>query len=588
MPVPFAPKLRLAPLWPAVAALLLVAGLALLLVPGRLAASAAEELDSTLRMLSPALPIPARGQARPDAAIQDRVVELAASTPYRITIIAIDGTVVADSDRSLEQVREMDNHLSRPEISDALARGSGRSVRHSDTLDVDLAYATRLLTAPSGDRAIARLALPLSALSSLRRQLRAVLLLSALAAAVVAVLLGWWLQRSLFRPLSLLIGSAQRMGEGELRVPIEIPQERELSVLARSLQRLGERLEAQLQALAAERDHLSSTVASMNEGVLVTDAGGRPQRVNPAFRRLFGLSAEVEPGSVLDLAREARIGDLVARALSALEAVSTEIERLEPEPRTLALLATPLSSGEGAVVVARDVTEAERLSRMRKDFVANVSHELRTPLAAIRGYAETLVDGAAGERDTAQRFSERILEQCRRLGDLLDDLLTLSRLEGTEPFREVEPVDLRGLAAEAADVLAGAAAAREVAIEVEPGGTVEVEGDPDGLLRLLSNLLDNAIKYNRRGGRVAVSFRSSEEWIAIEVADTGIGIATAHQSRIFERFYRVDRGRARDEGGTGLGLAIVKHVAQAHGGRVEVESEPGSGSTFRVLLPPGR
>ena len=261
------------------------------------------------------------------------------------------------------------------------------------------------------------------------------------------------------------------------------------------------------------------------------------------------------------------------------------LERMEPLRRTLALAGSTLGTHDGAVIVVRDITESEQLNRMRRDFVANVSHELRTPLAAIQGYAETLLDGALDERETALRFSRRILEQCRRLGDLLADLLTLSRLEGTAPLRAQEPVDLRETIAEAVELLAGGAASKQVKLEVEPGGPAVVAGDADGLLRLAANLIDNAVKYNHPGGRVTVRLTAAAGQVQLEVADTGIGIPAAALPRLFERFYRVDKGRAREEGGTGLGLAIVKHVAQAHGGRVEVESEPGRGSRFRVLLP---
>jgi two-component system phosphate regulon sensor histidine kinase PhoR len=234
---------------------------------------------------------------------------------------------------------------------------------------------------------------------------------------------------------------------------------------------------------------------------------------------------------------------------------------------------------------------------MRRDFVANVSHELRTPLSAIQGYAETLSDGAIDERATALRFSQRIVDQCRRLAALLSDLLTLSRLEGKEPLEALEPVDLRSIAREALELVAGQAAAKQVAVELSPGPSPVVPGDPEGLFRLLSNLLENAVKYNQPGGRVEVRLSGADDpatqaapaapagHAVIEVRDTGIGIPAASLPRIFERFYRVDKGRAREEGGTGLGLAIVKHVAQAHQGRVEVESEVGRGSIFRVLLP---
>ncbi len=585
MAIPFSPKLRLAPLWPAAIALLLVAGLTLLFLPAALARGAADDLAATLRLIAGAVPLPEAGRARPDPEVHRRLRLLAESTPFRITVIALDGTVVGDSERSLEQLAAMDNHLARPEVAAALARGDGSAIRRSDTTGLETAYAARLVRGPDHRAAIVRLGQPLAALGAVRSQLTGVLLISALAAGAIVLLLSWWLTRQLFRPLSDLIAAAHRMGEGDYRSKIEVPESNELATLGRALERIAARAERQIAAIAAERDHLSATVASMNEGVLVTDRQGRPRLVNPAFLELFGLAGSVETATVLDLARQPRLDDLIREALDSGRGAERELERLEPVPRTLALIASPLAAGDGVVVVARDITESERLARMHKDFVANVSHELKTPLAAIRGYAETLVDGALDERATALRFSERILEQCHRLGDLLEDLLTLSRLEGAEPFRAVEPVDLREIAGEAAELLAAHAAARQVTVTVEPGPSPAVDGDADGLLRLLSNLLDNAIKYNRPGGRVRVRLALEDELARLEVEDDGIGIGASHLPRIFERFYRVDKGRAREEGGTGLGLAIVKHVAQAHGGRVEVESEPGVGTTFRVQLP---
>ena len=235
--------------------------------------------------------------------------------------------------------------------------------------------------------------------------------------------------------------------------------------------------------------------------------------------------------------------------------------------------------------MVRDTTEATRLAEMRRDFVANVSHELKTPLAAIRGFAETLRDGALDEPATARRFTERILQQCRRLQALLEDLLTLSRLESVEVPAERAQVDLRALVRRAVELMAPAAQERRVRLAVEEQPTTPISGDADDLERLVLNLLENAIKYNRPEGTVTVRLRKGVSQVVLEVADTGLGIPQESLSRIFERFYRVDKSRAREEGGTGLGLAIVKHVAQAHGGQVEVESRAGRGSTFRVRLP---
>lgn len=585
MPIPFSPKLRLAPLWPAAAALALAAGLAVLLLPPVLAEAAAEDLRSTLRLLARTAPLPSGNLGRPDPALQEQLHERARGTGLRVTLIALDGTVLADTDRTFEQVLRMDNHLARPEIAAALARGEGHAVRHSDTTGRDTAYAAALLADAGGPVAIVRLGRPIATLAALERHLAGVLVASATAAGLLVVVLSWWLTRRLFRPLASLIDAAHRMGEGNDSIHVDVPESGELATLARALERIAARARTQIAAVEAERDHLRATVASMTEGVLVTDRKGQPQLVNPAMRELFALPADTPARRFLELARQPRFDDLVRGTLALHSGGSTEIEILEPVARSLVLLSTPLGSDEGVVVVARDVTAAERLSRMRKDFVANVSHELKTPLSAIRGYAETLVDGALDDRATALRFSERILDQCRRLGALLDDLLTLSRLEGAEPFRDIERVDLREVAGQAAELVAAAAGERKVAVGLVPGGPVTVDGDADGLLRLAANLLDNAVKYNRPGGRVDVRIERRGDSAVLEVADDGIGIASVHLSRLFERFYRVDKGRSRDEGGTGLGLAIVKHVAQAHGGRVEVDSEPGRGSTFRVVLP---
>jgi two-component system phosphate regulon sensor histidine kinase PhoR len=222
---------------------------------------------------------------------------------------------------------------------------------------------------------------------------------------------------------------------------------------------------------------------------------------------------------------------------------------------------------------------------MRRDFVANVSHELKTPLTAIRGYAETLRDGALDEPPTAKRFTERILNQCRRLQELLDDLLILSRLEGVDASLERGPVSLDAVARHAVELLGPVAREKGVGIELKEEPLPQIQGDAGGLERLLLNLIDNAIKYSRPDGRITVSVGRCGGDALLEVSDTGIGIPPESIPRIFERFYRVDKGRAREEGGTGLGLAIVKHIAQAHGGQVDVESRAGHGSTFRVRLP---
>jgi two-component system, OmpR family, phosphate regulon sensor histidine kinase PhoR len=583
----FAPRLRLAPLWPALAALALAAVLASILLPRTLAESATGQLAQENRLLMAAVPEPQSFTA-PDYALEARLRQLVSGTDFRITVVALDGKVLADSERRDEELAAMDNHRDRPEIAQALARGEGSAVRHSDTTGLDTLYAARLIHGSGGRSWILRLGQPLSTISALKRHLARILAFAVLAALALVAVLSWWLTRSLFRPLGELLQAADQMGRGDYATPFRVPEQRELARLGTSLQRIARHAGDQIAAVEAERDHLRATVAGMTEGVLVIDGRGKVRLMNPAFCELFGVPASASPAEVLDLAREPRLADLVQQVLADGVERSLQLESLEPVRRTLALAGSTLGTEEGAVVVVRDITESEQLNRMRRDFVANVSHELRTPLSAIQGYAETLSDGAIDERETALRFSQRIVDQCRRLAALLSDLLTLSRLEGKEPLETLEPVDLRNIAREALEIVAGQAAAKQVTVELLPGPSPVVPGDPEGLFRLLSNLLENAVKYNHPGGQVEVRLIAAEDpsaFATIEVRDTGIGIPAAALPRIFERFYRVDKGRAREEGGTGLGLAIVKHVAQAHQGRVEVESEVGRGSTFRVLLP---
>jgi two-component system phosphate regulon sensor histidine kinase PhoR len=412
--------------------------------------------------------------------------------------------------------------------------------------------------------------------------------LAAVAAAVAMLLSALWVDRRLFRPLARLIAGAGELASGSARRVAE-PEVAELASLARALNRLSETAEAQFAAVRSERDHLQSILASMSEGVLVVGPHGRATSANPALLRLFDLSGEVTGRPVIEISRHPELARVVADTLRLGEPQSGQIEVQVPERRTLLLASAALAGGEhGAVVAVRDTTVLTRVADMRRDFVANVSHELKTPLAAIRGYAETLRDGALDDEATARRFTERLIWQCRRLQALLDDLLTLSRLESVGRAADREPVDLSALAQRVVEMLAAAAREKRLRLEVRDEGLPRLPGDADGMERLLVNLLDNAIKYNRPDGEVMVRLaRAGDSQAMIEVSDTGIGIPPDALARIFERFYRVDKGRAREEGGTGLGLAIVKHLAQSHGGRVEVESRIGRGSTFRVYLPLG-
>ena len=581
-PLGLPPKLRLAPFWPALAALLTVSVFLWYLLPGLFERTATVQLFNTLRILRPLVQ---KQLADPETNTRVWVRDLAAGSGFRVTLIRADGLVLADSAIDPDQLGTVENHSDRSEVKAALAQGSGVAVRLSETTGHPYVYAAQTLSGPRGERLVLRLAEPLEQLQALRGRLAAAIALAALAAGAVILLISLWLDRSLFDPLLRVIAGASDIASGRAS-RVVVPEEDELADLAVAVNRLAARAEEQFEAVRKERDYLHEILASMSEGVLVVGTDGRAVMINPAFYRLFNLEGDFAGRPVLEIIRHPGFARLIEDTLRLGETQSAQIELPTLERRTLLLASAVLAGGErGAVVAARDTTDLTRVADMRRDFVANVSHELKTPLAAIRGYAETLRDGALDEPPIARRFTGRILSQCQRLQELLDDLLILSRLEGADAFAEREPVDLSEAIDRAVDLFTPAAREKRVTLEVQVDRVPPVTGDPGSLERLVLNLVDNAIKYNRPDGRVTLSLRRDGDEAVLEVTDTGIGIPPEAIPRLFERFYRVDKGRAREEGGTGLGLAIVKHIAQLHGGSVDVESHAGKGSTFRVRLP---
>lgn len=418
------------------------------------------------------------------------------------------------------------------------------------------------------------------------RSIGVVGLIALLAGAAVA----WHLERRFGKSLAALeaFGRSLMAPDGKAEPPQGLP--RQLAPFAKTFAEMAELADARVATIEAESQQLRTVVGGMSEGVLVTDADGRVVFVNPQWRQIFRLTGEIEGASVVELSRQTALDRMLAETLESGESQQIEVElpahpgRL---PSTLILTSSPLARSSGAVVVAQDITAFLRLSEIRRDFVANVSHELKTPLSAIRGFAETLADGAKDDPKASKRFLKRILKQCTRLEALLSDLLTLSRLEHAAGRGRKAPVDLAEIVEEVIEDVEESAAKRSLTLTSEIRSVPSIDGDAGALERMCVNLLDNAVKYNREAGEVRVRLFESSGNVILEVEDSGIGIPASSVDRLFERFYRVDKGRSRKEGGTGLGLAIVKHAANLHGGNVEVESELGRGTLFRVRLPSG-
>ncbi|MEM1249176.1 MAG: ATP-binding protein [Acidobacteriota bacterium] len=575
------PRLGLALLLPTTLGIAIIGTLTWVGMTALLRQSATDHLAATLPvvtdLLQPELD-------RPSDALQELVRSVVPDEYRRLTVIEADGVVVADSSRSFEELGAMDNHGRRPEVAEAFTSGAGTSIRRSPTLDEEMVYAAARRTTPEGRSVVVRLAEPLRELSVLREQLPLLMLVSIAAALMATGFVGLWFHRDLFSPLAELARLAEEATLSRKVPRLEVPRAPEAAALTLAFNRLAERAEEKVSELEAERSSLEAILTSLSDGVVVIDEEGSILRSNPAAAKMFGWSEDPR-GAELGSFLPEREGHVVAsQTLVDRKPVQLEFE-IESTGHTVALVCAPLA--DGAVLTARDLTEAQHLGQVRRDLVANVSHELKTPLTAIRGYAETLADGAVDDPEIRDRFIGRILQQCRRLQALLTDLLKLSWLEDKSSVEELETVDMGELVTDALEVVLPSAAERSVSIETNIQSASLESSSRETIAELCLNLLDNGIKYNREGGVLSVSLETLEETdeVKFTVRDSGQGIPESSLHRIFERFYRVDRGRGRAEGGTGLGLAIVKHAVERHGGFIEVSSELGRGTTFEVFLP---
>lgn len=520
----------------------------------------------------------------------DRLVAAAHSDKVRVTVMLADGEVIAESDHP----KPLPNHADRPEMRQALESGTGRSTRRSTTMNDDLLYVARRLDGPDG-RAVGvlRLARPLTDVTTADSELVRVLVLAGLLGLPVAALVGWLAARSIARPLEEMTVSATRMAAGDFSTLPYSERDDETGRLAAALRKMGEDLSATLEASETGRAELSAILESMTEGVIALDAGERVLHANRSAAQCLGLAAVPPPGtSLVEVVRLPEISQVVRAALRGASAQETDVLLPGPAGRVLCVGAAPIRApggqAAGAVAVLRDVTVMRRLERMRLDFVANVSHELRTPLSAMSSAIETVQSLGDGEAQARAQMTGVAMRHAKRLAAIVDDLLALSQIESEGDKLERVAVPVLRAIRQAVAAVTPAASSAQVTVTLGPDAPdVQVLGHEGRLEQIWVNLLTNAVKYNRPGGsvQVGVSHDAEHREVCVSVADTGQGIPAQALPRIFERFYRVDTGRSREQGGTGLGLAIVKHIVRAHRGRIEVSSEPGEGSTFRVFLP---
>jgi two-component system phosphate regulon sensor histidine kinase PhoR len=524
-----------------------------------------------------------------DSSSFDKWISWTAKGGVRATLVSAAGGVLADSD---SDPAGMDNHGDRPEVREAFQRGSGRAVRGSETIHIDLVYLARRFDAGNGRMLVLRLSLPLYRLDESVRAYRQRLWGMSLCLLVLTGGAALFFFRGFSNRIRRLREFSDRVARGDFRpMPAENRVD-ELSSLSNTLNRTAARLDGTIRALTEEREQSAAILSSMAEGVVVVDSGKNIIFCNQAFRRAVGVAdADYRGRHLIELVRHLDIEPLFKNTLQDGEIVRGEVKAGFSRQGSYAVTTAPIHSGNsisGAVMVLHDISEIRRLERARRDFVANVSHEFRTPLAVIQGFAETLLDGALEDVKNSRRFSKIIFEQSQRLSRLTDDLLKLAQIEGGQFSAELRQADAGPILESCVESARGLirSGQKKLTLELEyPPSLPPLRADVRSIEEILQNLLGNAIRYTPVGGRIHVKAAVMDDEIVLSVADTGIGISGEDQTRIFERFYRADAARSRESGGTGLGLSIVKHLVEFHGGRVEVESEIGRGATFRVFLP---
>jgi two-component system phosphate regulon sensor histidine kinase PhoR len=503
----------------------------------------------------------------------------------RVTLIDSGGVVMADSRHDPET---MENHSARPEVRSALAGQPGSAIRRSATLDIDFCYYAVPLDLSGHPHSVLRLAIPLTQVGASVSAVQTAILRASAFAALVALLIAYTFALTFTRRVRRIENYAKDLVNADFSGTLVAEVDDELGSLARSLRTMAEHFRRMMALLKQESSRREAILASMVEGVLAVDHDFRITFYNEAFARAFHARVPAPEGtSMLHVVRDPGLRGLLSRVIQSGAPASERMSLINAEGRIFEVQSAPLRDGVsvGALATFHDITELERLEKVRKDFVANISHELRTPLAAIHGYAETLLEGALEDPANNRKFLEIIAAHSNRISNLAADLLTLSEIEAERTPPPAERVSAIELVENALHMVETQARERHVHAFLGAADDVYIAGQRGRLERAVSNLLVNGINYNQAGGEVRVDVRRVDDTTRISVSDTGIGISSLDLQRIFERFYRVDKARSRQTGGTGLGLAIVKNTVERTGGSITVDSKLGKGSVFTLVFP---
>ena len=508
----------------------------------------------------------------------------------RVTIVDEDGVVTLDSDANPE---ELDNHGSRPEIQAAFNGGVGVSQRYSQSIGMDLYYVAIPLVLSTGEDYVVRLSVPLTEISTFNNQLFRTILFSAAFGLVVAVLLGFRFLKVIVNPIQDMSIASKDIASGNFGHRIYYDADDELGELAQNFNKMSEELGNKIMEIEDQNIKNSAILSSMINGVIAVDNHKHVMFINPAAELIFGFSEdEIKGRHILEVFRSNKLDEQIQTLILDKIQTAIEIEMHRPEHRILNLHSNPIVSSKranerlGVVIIIADVTDMRKLEIMRKDFVANVSHELKTPLTSIRGFVETLKDGAVDNIAVRDKFLDIIDMETGRLSVLIEDLLILSDIEKRSSMIEMAQIDVCRATEEVVEMLKEISKKKNVEITIDCEVIKsELFGNLGWFKQMMINLIDNGIKYTQDDGHVWIKMFEMNGTLNISIKDNGIGISEEHIDRLFERFYRVDKARSRNVGGTGLGLAIVKHVVISFGGTIDVQSNYGESTEFIVKIP---
>lgn len=521
--------------------------------------------------------------------LQEQVKELSKTITSRITVIDRDGHVLADSE---DNPSAMENHADRPEVRQIIKSGkdSGISIRYSETLGYNMMYVTIPMIESDQVTGVVRTSLSLEKVEQAIEHLTATLTFVLFTAMLLTAIVGVRMAKGIAKPIEEMIKVSERLKDKDYSARVRMQPKGELGRLANAINVLSASLKSQMEQIQENEQQLMGVLTYMKSGVLLVDKGGRILLANRAMGDMLGLEPETLKGKLhVEAGKSADLSRLIDQCLLEGKEIRDEIQFYFPDERILDAHLAPYvgkrNELKGIVAVLHDITDIRRLEKMRSEFVANVSHELKTPITSVKGFAETLLDGAMEDEELLHDFLNIIHKESVRLHRLINDILHLSKIEQHLVTLIVEEVNVTEVIRNVAETIRKEVKTKGLELELPDNTNVWVEGERDRIQQIILNLVSNAVVYTPEGGKISVSVSERENEVDIRVQDNGIGISKKDLPRIFERFYRVDKARARDSGGTGLGLAIVKHLIESHHGSIKVESEEGEGTIFTVTLP---